>query len=56
MTREMNGNQEPDVDDSGEPIGIFPTWRSIYLTIIIYTVLTVIILYVLTLVLNRSVS
>lgn len=43
-----------DAQDEGEPIGIFPTWRRLYATVIVYWVLLVAVLYTLTLLLDAG--
>ena len=41
---------------TGEPIGPFPTWRALYITVLVYAILTVGVLYALTVLLDRSTS
>lgn len=44
----------PDPDEEGEPIGPFPTWRSLYATVLVYFVLLVVALWVLSVTLDRG--
>lgn len=45
---------EPDEDEEG-PIGIFPSWRAAYVTVILYTAGLTAFLYLMTRVLDHSV-
>jgi hypothetical protein len=46
-------SHELDEDDEG-PGGIFPTWRSLYATVLVYTVVLVIVLHAFTVALDHS--
>jgi hypothetical protein len=54
MGEDISGSMEPD--DQGEPIGIFPTWKALYATVLIYTAITIVVLYTFTVIFDRSVS
>jgi len=41
-------------DEDGGPIGIFPSWGWVYGSVIAYTLITVVVLYVLTVTLNYT--
>ena len=41
-------------EESGEPIGPFPTWRSLYATVLVWTAVTVVALYAITVLFDRS--
>lgn len=47
-------NLTHDDEDRG-PIGIFPSWRAVYWSVVIYTVLLVAVLWIFTVVFNHSV-
>lgn len=53
MTRE---SKEPTAADDGEggAIGIFPTWRSVYITVLIYTAGLTLVLYIMSRILDHS--
>ena len=41
-------------EESGEPIGPFPTWRSLYITVLVWSAVTVGALYAVTVLFDRS--
>lgn len=45
-----------DPDEEGEPIGPFPTWNALYATVLVWWATMVVILYVFTLLFDRSAS
>lgn len=45
---EPPGAPEPLPDDEGEPIGIFPTWGWVYGTVVAWTAVMIVLLYVFT--------
>ena len=44
--------QETEEDDGR--IGIFPSWNAVYASVVVYTLATIVLLYVLTVVLDHS--
>ncbi len=55
MTTPATGGtrQPPSRDDDGEErIGLFPSWKSLYATVVVYGVVVILILYILTIVLG----
>lgn len=55
MTTPATGStQQPPSgeDDREERIGIFPSWKSLYVTVIVYGVVVILLLYILTIVLG----
>lgn len=46
----------PDPDAEGEPIGPFPTWNALYATVLVWWATMIVILYVFTLLFDRSAS
>jgi len=45
----------PSRDDEGEErIGLFPSWKSLYTTVVVYGIAVILILYILTIVLGFS--
>ena len=50
--------EEPlrDADDEDDRIGVFRSWRALYVTVIVYTLGLIILLYVLTRLLDKSVA
>jgi len=44
--------QNPDDDDCR--IGIFPSWRSLYVTVVVYTLALIVLLYVFTVALDHG--
>ncbi len=50
----VSPDDRPDSTDDDAAPGIFPSWRSLYLTVITYTILIIIGLYVLTRLLDHS--
>ena len=46
----------PDPDESGEPIGPFPTWKALYATVLVWWAFLVVLLYVFTVVFDRGVT
>ena len=50
-----DAQQPPSRDDEGEErIGLFPSWKSLYTTVVVYGVAVILILYILTIVLGFS--
>ena len=45
--------QHPDEDEASR-IGIFPSWRSLYLTVVVYTLALVALLYLFTVALDHG--
>lgn len=45
---------DDEMADADESLGFFPSWGSLYATVIVYTIGLVIVLYVLTRVLDHS--
>ena len=43
-------------EDHNERIGIFPSWNVLYLTVIVYTIILILLLYFLTIALDHSAS
>ncbi len=55
MTTPATGDtqQPPSREDEGEErIGIFPSWKSLYVTVIVYGAAVILILYILTIALG----
>ena len=55
MTTPATGGtpQPPSREDEGEErIGLFPSWKSLYTTVVVYGVAVILILYILTIVLG----
>jgi hypothetical protein len=52
--RDPGGSREPDEDDEEGPVGIFPSWRWLYATVLLYTVALVIGLHAFTVALDHS--
>ncbi len=55
MTTPATGDtQQPSSreDEGEERIGIFPSWKSLYVTVVVYGVVVILILYLLTIVLG----
>ncbi len=50
--RSEEGSRESE--ESGEPIGPFPTWRSLYITVLVWSAVTVGALYAVTVLFDRS--
>lgn len=46
---------DDEAADADESLGFFPSWRSLYATVVVYTILLVIVLYLLTRVLDNSI-
>jgi hypothetical protein len=44
-----------DPDDEGEPIGPFRTWKALYMTVLLWAVVLIVLLYVFTRVFDRGV-
>jgi hypothetical protein len=45
----------PSREDEGEErIGLFPSWKSLYATVVVYGVVVILILYILTIVLGSG--
>ncbi len=47
-------SDKPDTGTESERIGIFPNWRWLYGTVVAYTVILIVILYVFTVTLDLS--
>ncbi len=43
-------------EDHDERIGIFPSWKVVYVVVIVYTIILILLLYFLTIALDYSVS
>lgn len=57
--RAEEGEERSEVDseggeESGEPIGPFPTWRSLYITVLVWSAVTVGALYAVTVLFDKS--
>ncbi len=46
--------QPTDPNDDGGPIGIFPTWRALYTTVVVYALVLIVIFYILSVSLDFS--
>lgn len=44
-----------EMDESGEPIGPFPTWKALYATVLVWWAFMVVMLWVFTVVFDRGV-
>ncbi len=42
------------MEEKDERVGIFPSWNWLYLTVIVYATITILLLYLLTIVLDHS--
>ncbi len=51
---DVEGGEERGGEESGEPIGPFPTWRSLYITVLVWSAVTVGALYAVTVLFDRS--
>jgi len=49
----LPGDQDPAEEDEG-PVGPFPSWRALYITVVLYSAATVAALYLLTLLLDHT--
>ena len=47
-------SDEPDRETESERIGIFPNWRWLYGTVVAYTAVVIVILYIFTVTLDLS--
>ncbi len=53
-TRPDPGHEHRDEEDNEDDIGVFRSWRSLYVTVVLYTTALTILLYVLTRLLDYS--
>jgi len=49
-------NKVDDDDDDDGPIGIFPSWNAVYVSVVVFTILMIAVLAYFTVAFNHSVS